>query len=440
MTDLLAARSQMAMSLGFHILFAIAGMAMPVLMVAADTLYRRTGKPVYLELSKRWTHGTALLFAVGAVSGTVLSFELGLLWPRFMELAGPVIGFPFSLEGFAFFLEAIFLGLYVYGRNRIPQIIHFLSGVIVALSGLASGVFVVAVNAWMNNPGGIVVVDGVITDVDLVQAFWSPAFATQAFHTATSAYSAIACLVLGIHAWCLLKVPKSEFHRSAIQIAFGLAVIAVPLQLLSGDLAAKHIAAEQPTKLAAAEGLFEGGRNIPISIGGLPDEATGETHYALKIPGVLSFLATGSFDGEVKGLNDFPRDEWPPVMVTHIAFQTMVGIGFAMMGLVGWGVLIRIRKRQLWEQPRFLKAAIIVGPLSLVAVEAGWVVTEVGRQPWIIRGVMRTADAVTPMPHLIVPFLVFTLLYLVLGFVVIALLKRHVFAAPTDSQSDESTS
>ena len=436
MTDLLAARSQMAMSLGFHILFAIAGMAMPVLMISADAMYRRTGKPVYLALSKRWSNGTALLFAVGAVSGTVLSFELGLLWPRFMELAGPVIGFPFSLEGFAFFFEAIFLGLYIYGRDRLSANMHFFSGVIVALSGLASGVFVVAVNAWMNNPGGIVVVDGVITDVDLVQAFWSPAFATQAFHTAASAYSAIACVVLGIHSWRLLKTPKSEFHRSAVRIAFGLAVVAIPLQILSGDLAAKHIAAEQPTKLAAAEGLFETGRNVPISIGGLPDEATAQTHYAIEIPGVLSFLATGSFDGEVKGLNDFPRDEWPPVMVTHIAFQIMVGIGFAMMGLVAWGVLIRTRKRQLWDSPRFLKAAMIVGPLSLVAVEAGWVVTEVGRQPWIIRGVMRTADAVTPMPQLVVPFLAFTVLYLVLGFVVIVLLRRHVFSAPTDISSD----
>lgn len=422
MTDLFAARTQMAMSLAFHILFAVAGMAMPLLMVIAEIKARKD--PTYRTLALKWAKGTAVLFAVGAVSGTVLSFELGLLWPTFMQHAGPIIGMPFSLEGFAFFIEAIFLGLYLYGRDRLSPNLHLMSGVFVALAGLASGVFVVAVNAWMNAPVGFEIVDGAITGIDPYAPFKSPAFPTQASHMALAAYASVAAAVLGIHALGLLRRPDSPLHRGALRIAFGVLAVSLPLQIVTGDLAAKHLAEHQPAKLAAAEALFETRTRAPLAIGGWPDVEARELRYAIEIPGALSFLAHADFDAEVTGLDQIPRDEWPPVVVTHVAFQIMVGCGMALLALVGAGLVLRWRRGPpgLLDR-RFLRAALIMSPLGLIAVEAGWFVTEVGRQPWIIHGVMRTADAVTPMPGLTVPLTAFTALYIVLGLVVIALFR-----------------
>lgn len=431
MNDLLAARGQMAISLAFHILFAVAGMAMPFLMVIAEALHLKTGESTWRELAHRWAKGTAILFAIGAVSGTVLSFELSLLWPRFMEHAGPLIGMPFSIEGFAFFIEAIFLGIYLYGWDRIPPRAHIAAGVIVALSGLSSGVIVTAVNAWMNTPAGFTLVEGQFTDLDPWAAVFNPAFPTQALHMAIAAYTSVAFMVLGIHAWRLLKDPQSRFHLRAVQLALPVALVASILQAATGDLAAKHIAEHQPVKLAAAEGHFETTPGASLSLFGWPDEDSAQLRAEVAVPYALSILAFADPDAEVRGLNDFPRDEWPPVAVVYVAFKIMVGAGFAMIALALWGSLLAWRKKNLPQQRRFLQAAALAAPLGLIAVEAGWVVTEVGRQPWIIRGVMRTADAVTPMPHLDVPFAAFTLLYLFLGVMVTLMLRAHVFKAPT---------
>ncbi len=440
MTDLFAARTQMAMSLGFHILFAVAGMAMPLLMVIAEVMARRTGDAAWVDLARKWAKGTAILFAVGAVSGTVLSFELGLLWPTFMEHAGPIIGLPFSLEGFAFFIEAIFLGLYLYGRDKLSPGLHLFSGVMVAIAGLASGVFVVAVNAWMNTPTGFTLVDGVITDIDPFAPFSAAAFPTQASHMALAAYASVAAAVLGIHALGLLRRPDSDFHRKAAGVAFAVLAVSLPLQIVTGDLSAKHIAEHQPAKLAAAEALFETQTRAPLAIGGWPDVEARELKWAIEIPGALSFLSFADFDAEVKGLDQVPRDEWPPVVVTHISFQIMVACGFAMLGLVGLGLFLRWRRgRGAWLDSRlFLKAAIACSPLGLIAVEAGWFVTEVGRQPWVVRGVLKTSEAVTPMPDLHVPLVMFTLLYVVLGIVVVVLL-RALFRDATPLAGDEQT-
>lgn len=433
MTDLLAARSQMAMSLGFHILFAVAGMAMPLFMVIAEWRYLRTGREVYKELAQRWSRGTAILFAVGAVSGTVLSFELGLLWPRFMEHAGPLIGMPFSLEGFAFFLEAIFLGVYLYGWDRVGPRTHLLSGVAVAVSGVVSGVFVTAVNSWMNTPTGFRVQDGELVDIDVWAAFWSPAFPTQATHMVLAAYTSVAFIVLGIHAARLRKDPNHDFHRRAFQIVFVAALITTPLQILSGDLSAKHIAEHQPTKLAAAEAQFHTQEGAPFIVGGWPDTAERRVTWGVEVPRLLSVLATGDPDGRVLGLEEFPEDLWPPVAIVHVAFQVMIACGVLMLAFVLWGAVLwwKRRREPTWPTPRFLRAALIASPLGLIAIEAGWTVTEVGRQPWVVRDFLRTADAVTPMPGLVVPFAVFTALYLLLGVVVIVLLRAHVFVVPT---------
>src|ERR687895_2955294 len=271
MSDLLAARSQMAVSLAFHIIFAVVGIGMPALMVIAEWRWQRTGDAAYLELAKRWAKGTAILFAVGAVSGTVLSFELGLLWPRFMEYAGPIIGMPFSLEGFAFFTEAIFLGVYLYGWQRISPRAHLLAGILVAVSGAASGIFVVIANAWMNAPTGFDLVDGRITNIDPVAGMLNPMAFQQTLHMTLAAYAATGFAVAGIHAFLLLFDRDNAFHRRALSAALVLGVPAAVLQPISGDISARSVAAWQPVKLAAMEAHFETTAGAPLTIGGLPD-------------------------------------------------------------------------------------------------------------------------------------------------------------------------
>jgi cytochrome d ubiquinol oxidase subunit I len=428
MDDLLAARSQMALSLGFHILFAVAGIAMPLFMVIAEARWLRRGDAVCLELAHRWARGTAILFAVGAVSGTVLSFELGLLWPRFMEWAGPIIGMPFSLEGFAFFTEAIFLGVYLYGWKRVSPRAHLVSGILVAVSGAVSGIFVVLANAWMNTPTGFRLVDGRPVDIDPLAAMASPAAFGQCLHMTLAAYASVGIAVAGIHAFLLLQDRENPFHRRAFAIAFGVGAAASVLQPLSGDVLARVTARTQPVKLAAMEGQFATERGAPLRLGGIPDEEARTTRYALEIPYGLSLLAFHDPRAEVAGLNAFPRDQWPPVAVVHLAFQAMVGAGTALAGLALWGALLAWRGR-LFASRAFLRAVVLAAPLGLVAVEAGWVVAEVGRQPWIVQGVLRTADAVTAMPGLVVSFLLFTALYLLLAAVVVWLLLRQVAAS-----------
>lgn len=431
MDDVLAARSQMAMSLGFHIIFAAIGIAMPLLMVIAEWRWIKTGQEVYLTLTKRWAKGTAILFAVGAVSGTVLSFELGLLFPTFMEYAGPIFGMPFSLEGFAFFTEAIFLGIYLYGWDKISPRLHLFSGVMVAFSGMMSGVFVVLANAWMNSPTGFDIVNGQAVNIDPIKAAMSPMAFTQVLHMTIAAYAATGFLVAGIHAFMLLRDRQNIFHRKALGIALTVGGITAFLMPLSGDLSAKAVAKYQPVKLAAMEGQFKTEKAAPLRIGGIPDEEARETRYSIDIPYLLSFLAFGDPNAEVKGLDEFPREDQPPVAIVHFAFQIMVGLGTAMMLVSLWAAFLWWRnKRKLPENKWLLRSLVLLAPAGMIAIEAGWTVTEVGRQPWIIQGVMRTKDAVTPMPGLVVPFLFFTTLYILLAIAVAWLLYRQVAMSP----------
>ena len=430
MTDLLAARTQMAMSLGFHIVFAEIGVAMPLMMVLAEWRWRRTGDAMYLDLAKRWARGTAILFAIGAVSGTVLSFELGLLWPEFMRLAGPIVGIPFSLEGFAFFTEAIFLGLYLYGWDMVSPRAHLAAGIAVAASGAASAMFVVTVNAWMNTPVGFQLSGSgnshSIILSDPIAAMQSPAAFQQVLHMVLAAYASTGLAVAGVHAWMLLRGGSPDFHRRALAIALMVGAPAAVLQPLSGDISARVVAATQPVKLAALEAQWETMRGAPLRVGGWPDVTREETRWALEIPRGLSLLAFHDPDAEVKGLKAFARDDRPPVPVVHFAFQTMVALGSTMALVALWVAWAVWRKRDLPTYRRLLGALVVVGPFGFMATEAGWIVTEVGRQPWIVQGVMRTADAVTPMPGLIVPMLFFTLLYVALGAMVVVLMASIV--------------
>lgn len=434
MPDLLAARSQMAMSLGFHIVFAVVGIGLPALMVIAEWRWTRTGDAVYLDLAKRWSKGAAILFAVGAVSGTVLSFELGLLWPGFMRFAGSIIGMPFSLEGFAFFTEAIFLGIYLYGWDRVSRGAHLFAGIVVAVSGVLSGIFVVIANAWMNTPAGFEMVAGRAINVRPFMAMANAAAFSETLHMTLAAYAGTGLTVAGIHAVALLRGNRSAFHRLALGIALSLGAPAAILQPLSGDVSARSVAVHQPAKLAALEAHFETQRGAPFHIGGWPDVDERETRWAIRIPRALSLLAFHDPNAEVKGLDTVPRDEWPPVAIVHIAFQIMVALGTIMALVSVWALWRWWRGRAIdavVDDRRLLRALALVTPMGFLAIEAGWTVTEVGRQPWVIHGVLRTADAVTPMPGLVVPFLIFTLLYVLLGAIVVYLLRQQFIRAPT---------
>jgi cytochrome d ubiquinol oxidase subunit I len=339
---------------------------------------------------------------------------------------GEVIGLPFALEGTAFFTEAVFLGIYLYGRDRISPGLHLFSGVMVALSGAASAFFVTLVNTFMNDPVGFTLTAGGPVDVDPVAAMFSPGWLHQTSHTLLACYQASAFAMAGIHASVLLRHPGSVFHRKALSVALPLACLSALVQPLVGHQSAEHVARAQPVKLAAAEGLFHTQRGAPLSVGGLPDVKTGTTRYALELPRALSLLAFSDPNAEVKGLEAFPRDEWPPVLKVHLAFQVMVGAGSAMALLALVTLVLRWRQGAWPQGRRVLGAWLVCGPLGAVAMEAGWLVTEWGRQPWILRGVMRTADAVTPVGPLAVPFWTFSLVYLFLGVMVVFLLVRQV--------------
>ncbi|MDE0314299.1 MAG: cytochrome ubiquinol oxidase subunit I [Candidatus Poribacteria bacterium] len=427
MEDLLAARAQMAMSLAFHIIFASIGIAMPLLMVIAEGMWLKTKDETYLTLAKRWSKGTAIMFAVGAVSGTVLSFELGLLWPGFMAYAGPIIGMPFSLEGLAFFVEAIFLGIYLYGWERVPKTVHWFAGVMVLVGGMLSGIFVVTANAWMNTPTGFSIVEGKVTNIDPIAAMLNPSSFSQALHMTLAAFLAVGFAVAGIHAYFLRRDPDNPFHRKAFAIALCVGGVVALLQPISGDISAKRLAKHQPVKLAAMEGQWETERGAPLRIGGIPDEEDEVTRYAIEIPKALSFLAHFDFNAEIMGLKDVPPENRPPVAIVHFAFQIMVACGIVMIVAGILGGWLAWRQKGLPVNSWYLRFVTYCTPLGFIAIEAGWTVTEVGRQPWVIYDIMRTADAVTPMPNLVIPFIGFTVLYIFLSVIVVILLRRQIF-------------
>ena len=436
MTDLSSARSQMGLSLVFHIVFAAIGVALPLMMTIAEWQWLRTREPAYQALAKQWAKGAAILFAIGAVSGTVLSFELGLLWPRFMEKAGSVVGLPFSLEGFAFFTEAIFLGIYLYGWDRTPESIHLLSGVIVSISGAISALFVTSVNAWMNTPSGFTLVNGEFTNVEPLKAMFNPAAVPQAFHMLLAAYCAVGFGVAGIHSWLMLRRGTNRFDEVALGIALCIGGSAVLAQGLSGDALARMVARTQPVKLASLEGQFQTESGAPLRIGGLPDPKRRTTRYALQIPRGLSLLAFHDPNATIKGLDDFPEGDWPRVTLVHISFQVMVGLGSALTLVALLGAWLVWKRGPLSTNRRYLKLLVLCGPMGFIALEAGWMVTELGRQPWIIVGILRTQDAVTRVQHLQVSFLLVSLLYCALGTIVVWLLAAHVIADPIDHDAD----
>lgn len=430
MSDLTAARAQMGTSLAFHIIFAALGIGLPLLLVISEGLYLKTKKIVYLALAKKWAKATAILFAVGAVSGTVISFELGLLWPGFMKYAGSIVGMPFSLEGFAFFTEAIFLGLYLYGREKLKPFAHWLTTIPVALGGMFSGIFVVAANSWMNSPTGFRVVDGQVTDIDPLKAMLNPGWGIEALHSTLSAYIATGFAVAALYAFSMLRGKRTEYNRAGLAISLAMGSLMIPLQLVSGHLSAGWVAANQPAKLAAMEGHFKTEACAPLNIGGIPNLETRQTDFAIQIPCGLSLLSFSDPNAVITGLDDIPPDQRPNPLIVQPAFQIMVGSGVLLLLVSGWVGWRWWREKRLPEGRWLLRLIAFCGPFGFIALEAGWIVTEVGRQPWVVYGFVRTGDAVTPAPGLLPIFIGFTALYLALSVIVVWLLRRVAAAKP----------
>lgn len=430
MDDFIAARSQMALSLGFHIIFSCIGMVMPFFMAVAHFYWLKTKDPVYKNITKAWSKGVAIFFATGAVSGTVLSFELGLLWPTFMKHAGPIFGMPFSLEGTAFFIEAIALGFFLYGWERFNPWFHWLTGVVVGISGIVSGILIVAANSWMNSPSGFDFVKGQYLNIDPMKAMFNAAWFEQALHMSLAAFAATGFAVAGVHAMMIIRKKNVKFHYMAFRIAIVFGAGAAILQPFSGDISARDVAKRQPAKLAAMEAHFKTEKFSPLIIGGIPDTQAKQVNYAIKIPGLLSFMTYDDFNAEVKGLDQIPKENQPPVAITHYAFQVMVGFGVLMMGIAVLYFIALLKMKKWLSKAWFLNLFAWATPIGFIAVEAGWTVTEVGRQPWIIQGVMHTAEAVTPMPGIHYSFYLFTAVYLSLSVMVVFMLYRQIKMVP----------
>jgi cytochrome d ubiquinol oxidase subunit I len=434
MENLIAARLQMAISLGFHMVFAALGIGLPLMMLVAEGLWLRRGRQVHLDLAKKWAKATGILFAIGAVSGTALSFELGLLWPPFMQFAGPIIGPAFALEGYAFFIEAIFLGLYLYGWDRLKPRAHWLCGIPVAASGAASGVLVMSANSWMQNPVGFKVQNGMPVNIDPVAALVNPSWGILAVHLVLASYMCTAFLVAAVYAWGMLRGRRDTYHTTGLRLAMVLGVLTALAQPVSGDFAARLVERTQPVKLASMESLFVTQSGAPLLIGGIPDVKNRRVNFAIEIPKGLSFLATHDFNATVVGLDSVPQDRWPDVPVVHISFQVMVGSGLAIpaLALLYWLAQWRKREPGRW----LLRGLVLSGALSVAAMEAGWIVTEVGRQPWVIYNFMLTAQAVTPAPGVWLTFTGFVLMYVLLAVTMVWLLLRLATGRPVEDEDD----
>ncbi len=439
MTSDVAARASLASSLAFHIVFAAVGIGLPVMFCIAEGIGLRRRDTVWYTLARRWSRAAGILFIVGAVSGTALSFEFGLLWPRFMAFGSSIFGLMFTLEGFCFFLEAIFLGLYLYGWDRLSPRTHWLVSIPVVITGALASQFILAVNSWMNTPTGFQLVNGKPVNIAPIAAMFNPMAPSQATHMLVAAYQVTGFSVAAVYAVGLLRGRHDAYHRRGVLLGMILATVMIIPQAIAGSWIGEALARNQPEKLASIEGLFHSTAHAPLVLFGWVNTSTQQIYFGIPIPSMLSFLSFNHFDATVTGMDAYAQSTWPgPVLVpiAHIAFDTMATLGglFLLVPLVFWFAYWR-QKKAVPTNRWLLWVLIVCCPLVFVALEAGWVAAELGRQPWIIYNIMRTSDGVTTNPGSAVFFFVFLAIYLALGTATVALLLRlahepKVFAPP----------
>ncbi len=418
------ARQMQALSLTVHIPIVCFGIAFPAMFLFVEGLHLRTGDQTYKALAKRWSKVALVLFAVGVVTGTILSFEFGLLWPSFMATFGDVFGIGFALEGISFFVEAIFIAIYVYGWDRLSPRAHFLTGVPIVVSGFTGSFNVIAVNGWMNTPDGFDLVGGRVVNPRPFDALFNQNMWHEIIHMYLAGYIVCGFIVAGVYAFAWLRGRRDHYHRTALVVCLAFASLAAPVQVVVGDWAGRDVAKSQPVKLAALEGLQRTERGAPFTIGGIYDRDKGEVRYGIHVPKLLSLLARHDPNARVIGLESVKPADRPPVNVVRIAFQTMVGIGtgLALLGALFFSTWLR--KGRLPRSRWFYRAVMAAGPLSFVALIAGWITTEVGRQPWIVYKLMRTTQAVTSADGLAVGYAGLVAVYIGLGAAVVWLLRR----------------
>ncbi len=425
MSTLLAARAQMGTSLVFHIIFSVLGVGLPLLLCIAEGIAIKQKDPVWMTLARRWAKAAVIIFAIGAVSGTIVEFELGLLWPTYIKFIGAVIGPLFAFEGFAFFLEAIFFGIYLYSWDSLPPRLHWLCSFPIWIGGLASAWFIVTTNSWMNTPTGFVFTNGKLTGIDSIHAIFNPSTPYETVHMILACYVTCGFAVAAVYAFSMLRGKRDDYRRKGLLLGLAMGLIATPLQIISGDANARFLARAQPIKLAAMEGVFQTASHVPLHIGGIPDAQTQKYYLSINIPDGLSLLVGYSPDTVITGLDSVPSNERPNPLPVHLSFDGMVGSGFFMLfiALLFW-LLYFWRRRVVPEYRLLLWGIVLSGILGFLAVELGWLVTEEGRQPWIINGYLLVAQAVTTAPFLNISFLVFSFIYIILTITMIVLLLR----------------
>lgn len=424
------------LTLAFHVIFATIGVAIPLMISIAEFIGIRKKDPHYLLMAKRWTRGFVITVAVGVVTGTIISLQLALVWPNFMKMAGNVIALPLFMEVFAFFFEAIFLGIYLYTWDRFKnQYTHWLLTIPIVIGAGMSAVFITTVNGFMNQPEGFVMEAGQFIAVNPVQAMLNTASFSKVFHVLSSAYLTGAILLAGIAAFAMLRKGITAYHKKALTLMMAVALLFGSLNTLAGDVSAKFLAEHQPEKLAAAEWHFETESGADLILMGWLN-AEHEILGALHVPKFLSFLAFGNFNAEVTGLEEFPQDEWPPLLV-HYLFDFMVGIGFALVAISALYFLFKFWKKRNELNKWMLRLIALSAPLAFLGVELGWFYAEIGRQPWIIRGILRVEDAATTSPTIRIFFFVFLLLYIILGIMCVLVLRRMFNNKPAEVEMEK---
>ena len=420
--EVVPARAQMAATLGFHIILACLGIALPTIVLLAEFTGLRRGDETAMRLARRWSQAMGVLIAVGAVTGTVLSFEMGLLWPGLMRQYGAVLGFPFGVEGLFFFLEAIFAGIYLWGWRRLPGWAHWWSGVPIALAGIFGAMSVIAVNSWMNQPGGFTQRSGVITSVNVWQVYFNHAAVYEMPHMILAAYMVSGFTVAGVYAAGIWRGRRDRYHYTGFALGFVPAAILTPFQIFVGDTAARAIAADQPVKFAAMEYVARTSRHVPEWLGGV--YANGHIYGGLKIPDLDSLLVGFGPGTRVTGWDSVPPAFRPPVAwLIHLCFDAMVGLGFLLLAAGGWALYEWWRRRRLPRQRAFWAAGAVSGVAAITAMECGWVVTEVGRQPWVVYRLQTTAEAATASGGVITSLSLVIVVYALLGSATILILR-----------------